>query len=95
LLSEEELMAIEEAVGKKNGSRRGKLHHLEVRKADNGHVVEHFHEHGPGGLGFGPPKVHVFGEGEGDEMLNHIAQALAVKRGGGGASGESEEDEEE
>lgn len=54
------------------------LDHLRVHKAENGgHIVEHHFtsfEH--------EPEHHVFGEHEGEDMMDHIAGHMGVKTGG-------------
>lgn len=74
-------------------SKGKRLHHLEVRQAENGgHVVtHHFHEDG---LVYHKPVDHVFGEDEGDEALSHIAKHAKINVSGRGEGEDIEEDYE-
>lgn len=66
-----------------------KLRRMEIEPAENGGhtVTHHFKEvmkansktHSGIGGGFIEPEKHVFGEGEGHEMLAHIANHLKIE----------------
>jgi hypothetical protein len=61
-------------------TRKGpaKLRSLEIEHAENGgHIVTHrFHStDGP----YQEPKAHVFGKGQGKEMLSHIGKHMGLK----------------
>ena len=63
-------------------SKGKQLHHLEVRKAeDGGHIVTHHYEED--GMVYHKPTEHVFGEDEGHEALQHIAKHAEIEDGGG------------
>ena len=59
-----------------HGMRRPKiLSHMEIKEGeDGGHIVSHHFEH------YDHPAEHYpFGEGEGREMLTHVAKHMGVK----------------
>lgn len=69
-------------------SRGKKLDHLRVREGESGgHVVEH--HYADDGMVFHKPTSHVFGEGEGGDLLAHIAKHAHI------SSGAKEEPEEQ
>ena len=54
------------------------LDHLRVSEAENGgHVVEHYFASNGGS--WHEPEPHVFGKGEGQAMLAHVAKHMNVK----------------
>ncbi len=53
---------------------RGKLRIMIEPSENGGHVVEHHHD------GLFPPKRFVFGKEEGDELLDHVAKHMGIKR---------------
>lgn len=56
------------------------LSHLRVSAAENGgHIVEHHFEHNGE---YHEPEQHVFGEGEHEKMLAHVANALKLPEPG-------------
>lgn len=60
-------------------SKGKKLDHIRVKAAeDGGHTVEH--HYAEDGMTFHRPKMHVFGKDEGEDMLNHVAKHMGVKR---------------
>ena len=70
-----------------------KLHHLEIHPAETGHIVEHHFEAQKKGNAFmerPEPEKHVFGDGEGEEMLTHVASTLGIKHEGEMAAEEEE-----
>jgi hypothetical protein len=60
--------------------RRAILDHIRIKQAANGgHTVEHVFTN-PGMMGpMTPPKTYSFGAGQGQQMLQHVAQAANVK----------------
>lgn len=57
-----------------------KLHHMEVKEAENGgHVITHHFDNSMSGDGYHDPEQHVFGESEGHEAMNHIAEHANIK----------------
>jgi len=54
------------------------IHHIEIKQAENGgHVVTHLFDNS--GVGkYHMPEMHVFGPGEGDEALEHIAKHIGI-----------------
>jgi hypothetical protein len=65
-----------------------KLEELRIRPGKDGHSVIHQFHSSPkltrgsaGGLSMGQPpnEEHNFGAGQGNQMMQHIAQALAIK----------------
>ena len=67
------------------------LEHIRVSMAENGgHVAEHHYtsfEH--------PPEQHVFGEGQGKELLEHIGKHMGVKAEAKAEKEPLEQEEEE
>jgi hypothetical protein len=58
-------------------SKGKKLDHLRITKgAEGGHVVEH--HFAEDGMVYHKPVSHVFGDGEGQEMLHHVAKHMGV-----------------
>jgi len=58
-----------------------KLHHLEVSRGKNrGFIVTHHFQ--TGGMHFHEPEDHVFGESEGQDMLDHVAKHMQVEHPG-------------
>lgn len=58
-------------------AKKGKkvLDHLRVHEAENGgHMVEHHFESMEH-----PPEQHVFGEGQGGEMMDHIREHMGIE----------------
>jgi hypothetical protein len=71
---------------------------LRIRPGKNGHSVHHTYQPSPkltkglsGGMSMDQPPAeeHNFGPGQGNQMMQHIAQALALKglQGGGADEG--------
>jgi len=61
-------------------SKGKKLSHLTIKQGDEGgHVVEH--HYADDGMVFHKPTSHVFGEGEGGDLLAHIAKHAHIKSG--------------
>lgn len=84
-----------------------KLHHIEIHPGKNGgHRVVHEYERRPakrdGAMSGGmymerpEPEEHLFGEGEDQKVMAHVAKALGFRKGGsaGGAKDETAEDDE-
>ena len=55
------------------------IREISIEKAKNGgHTVTHrFHNNGPG---YHEAETHVFGEGQGKEMLAHVAKHMGVSK---------------
>lgn len=76
------------------------LDHLRIKPAENGgHIVEHHFEHEGH---YHEPEPHVFGAGEHEKMLAHVANALKLPEPGaeeekqdGGHDGQEAEHEAE
>lgn len=51
-----------------------KLSHIEIHEGKSGgHIVKHIHTHYEH-----PPEEHVFGKGQGNEMLGHVSEAMNI-----------------
>ena len=74
-------MTMEKPKGK--GGRK-KLHHIRIHPVDGGHMVTH---HAHSGEQYGPEheekpyKTHLFGEGEGAAMMEHVARHVKADLG--------------
>jgi hypothetical protein len=69
------------------------LHHLEVRKAENGgHIISH-HFDVTGGGEYHPPDDHIFASEEGQKAIDHITDVMEMKINPTEASSEGEESE--
>jgi len=68
-------------------AEKSKLTRMEIEPAENGgHTVTHHLKAMPShsskmgmGMQYHEPEKHVFGEGEGHEMLAHVANHLGIK----------------
>lgn len=81
-----------------------KIRSIEIEPAENGgHTVTHRHKDMPShssknGMGsmYVEPETHVFGAGQGHEMLAHVANALSIDEGDiGGEKAERDAEEDE
>lgn len=60
-----------------------KIHHIEIEKVkgeNGGHIVRH-HYHADG-MSYHEPSTHIFGKGDGEEMMTHIAKHMGVEMPG-------------
>jgi hypothetical protein len=77
-----------EETDKRAASKKKTLDHIRIHHADNGgHIVEHSFN-SEGGM-YHEPERHVFGDGEGDKMLAHVAKHMKVKHPDEAGKGES------
>ena len=79
-------------------AKHGKMHHMEIHKADNGgYMVEHHMHHEPTmdghRISMMGPKVerHSFGPAGGEKMMEHIREHMGVKEEGGASKANEEE----
>lgn len=86
-----------------------KEHHevsrIEIEPSENGgHTVTHHKKpkmsrdrgaHSGMSMGYEEPEKHVFGKGEGHEMLAHVANHLGIEAGEGEGDEEGQEEEDE
>lgn len=56
-----------------------KLHHLEIEKvkgANGGHLVRHHFQSSDGF--YHEPQTHLFGKGDGEQLISHLRQHLGI-----------------
>ena len=65
------------AESRRAGTKKKEISEVAIRPAENGgHTVSHRFEHSDGG--YHEPEEHVFGKGEHEKMLAHVANALKL-----------------
>lgn len=84
--------AMEVNAASRRAKTRKKLDHVRIEPAENGgHTVEHHFEHQDGP--YREPEQHVFGKGEHEKMLAHVANALKLPEPAAEEHGEGGEEE--